>query len=209
MKLYNVTFNESDMNNELKPTIPDSTGDLENKTIKRVCLSDSIEHCIQAIAPCNRNMRVRNILNVRVTSTERIGTNNIITPKELFNKGYVPDALENNEYWSLVPVRFNLEKHKIVSFDSEYDLGWTVVKLDKLQSIIAGCTKGIINIPDKITYSSESSQALHKNVLDYIYSSDIPWDEKYKLEDAIWDELVEIPYAQQIKIHSLQLEKIT
>ena len=97
MKLYNVTFDLNNTNNVLTPAIPESAGNGENKEIKRVCLTDSVEHCFQAIASCNREIRKGAKFIIKEVDVEKDEL--LITPDFLFNEGYVPDALENNEYW--------------------------------------------------------------------------------------------------------------
>lgn len=51
MHFYNITFDIEDDNKMLYPYIPGTAGDNEDKTTPRVCLCDSVAHCMQAIAP--------------------------------------------------------------------------------------------------------------------------------------------------------------
>lgn len=136
MTLYNVTFNIKDKRNILEPSIPDSAGDGENKTIKRVCLTDSIAHCMQAIAVGNRDIRVGATLIIREVNLKNLNKKLLISPRELKERGLVPDALENNEFWYLGKVKFKCITCKIVDFDAEIDLAWTCIPIQSCREII-------------------------------------------------------------------------
>lgn len=133
MILYNISFNTNDLQDTYYPIIPDTCGDSENKTIKRVCLADSVEHCMQAIAPCNRHLKTGNNFILRSVDSNNI--KRLIKPSELVAKGYVKDALENNEYWSLDAVKFILREYEIVDFETEFDIAWTVIKYGEIMKV--------------------------------------------------------------------------
>lgn len=195
MTLYNITFRE-DMREVLTPNIPYSAADGENKIINRVCFSDSIEHCVEAIGPCSRDMHNGAIFTIRSVDTDKMNSKSIITPKELFDKGFVPDALETQEYWYLEQVQIKLSKAKVISYSFEYALAWTCIKMKDMQEIVnnLGVT-GVI---------ADSSKQLYDKVNCYFIEHKM-----YDKADALFDYAAELPFAQTLKIRDLKLEVYT
>lgn len=198
MKFYNVTFNIKDNRSMLEPTIPDSAGDGENKTIKRICLTDSIEHCMQAIAVENRNIKVGVVIVVRSIDIEKLDRKLLICPAELKQRGYVPDALENNEFWYLGNIQFEYQKYRIMGFDAEVDLAWTCIPIQNCKEVVKHY------IPDfpvnryKITYN------LYKAAMEYCNQHKM-----YDIEDIIWEDLSIVPWAQKRSIKHVDLMRIS
>ena len=197
MTLYNVTFNIKDKRNILEPSIPDSAGDGENKTIKRVCLTDSIAHCMQAIAVGNRDIRVGATLIIREVSLKNLDKKLLISPRELKERGLVPDALENNEFWYLGKVKFKCITCKIVDFDAEIDLAWTCIPIQSCREIIKKY------IPKFPVYRYKITKNLYEAAMQYCNKHQL-WD----TEDNVWDELAMIPWAQKRSIEDLKLLRV-
>lgn len=197
MTLYNVTFNIKDNRSILEPTIPDSAGDGENKTIKRVCLTDSVSHCMQAIAVGNRDIRVGASIIVRKVDTKYLDTSLLIKPKELKERGLVPDALENNEYWYLSAVNVKCGKYQIVNFDAEIDLAWTCININDCKEIIRKYLP-LLNIE-----RYRNTKNLYEYAMCYCNKYRL-----YDIQDIIWDELAMLPWAQKRSINKVQLIKI-
>lgn len=191
MKLYNVTFDLKNTNNILTPAIPESAGNGENKEIKRVCLTDSIEHCFQAIASCNREVRKGAKFIIKEVDVEEDEL--LITPDFLFKEGYVPDALENNEYWYLDTLKANVSIAEIEFFEYEFTLAFSCIPKEKCLETISRYT----SIENFKNYKTSKE----------MYESFVSWadsEKKYNLSDEIFEDLAMIPWAQKTKIYNLK-----
>lgn len=199
MKLYNVTFYLEDKRSVLEPTIPETAGDTENKTIERICLTDSIVYCIQALAHCNRNVRRGERFLVREVEIDR-NDKYLITPEELKQKGYVPDALENNEYWYTKPLEFDLYLCEVGTFDYEYELAWTCIDRAQCVDILSKYA------PTELFNQCESSEEVYQIFSRWCNERDM-WNQN----DEAWEELSMLPWAQKTKLYNFQystLQKI-
>lgn len=191
MILYNVSFNMNNLSHVMVPMIPESAAEDENKTIPRICFTDSVEHCMQAIAVGNRDISVGNKFILRTIEVSNRNPK-IVTPTKLFNSKYVPDALENKEYWCLKTTKCRLYIYQINDFNYEFDLAWTCIPL-------SGCVE-ILSKYANITYTKckTAKAAWNKFCL---------YTEKYRLwneQDNAWDDLAMLPYAQATKIYNLR-----
>lgn len=202
MKLYNVSFNLNNLNNVLLPAIPDSAGDTENKTIKRVCLADSIEHCMQAIASDNREMCNGAKFIVREVDIP-LTKKSLVHPRFLKERGYVPDALENNEYWYLEPVKFKMYLCELEHFDSDFTVSWSCITREQILNIVTKyiktkrfdrykTSKGIYNafckfINEKTQFATETQRCKY-----------------YNIYDEVWEDLVGLPWAQKTELTNIR-----
>lgn len=194
MKLYNITFNLRDTKDRLIPAIPESAGATENKTIQRVCLTDSIEHCMQAIATCNRNIAVGKQFIVREVEIPA-NHSKLIHPKQLYRHKLVPDALENNEYWYLESIRCKVYLCTIQSFSYEHTVAWSCITAKQVREIIEKYTK-CLNL-----------SKYKKSIT--VYNAFCTWAEKekqYKMEDDVWDDIVMLPWAQKTEIRNIKFK---
>lgn len=194
MRLYNVTFNMKDKRRVIEPAIPDSAGNGEDKTVRRICLTDSVEHCMQAIAVCNRDIREGATFILREVDTKDLDKNLLIGPKELKERGFVPDALENNEYWYLGKVKFDRMACRIVEFDAEIDLAWTCIPIQSCKDIVKKY------LPAFPVNRYKVSKNLYEAAMTYCNEHKL-WNE----EDAIWDDLAMVPWAQKRKINYIKM----
>lgn len=120
MIYYHVSLDIEENISLFKPIIPDITYQLENKSISRICLSDSIAGCLTAVPWGGRKLEntscffheltdgeILLIFKVYEFESEKISSQNIISTNELLEKGYVLDACASNEIWvvnqNLVP----------------------------------------------------------------------------------------------------------
>lgn len=190
MKFYNVTFNLKDTRNVLIPSIPESAGTGENKTIKRVCLADTIEHCMQAVG--RRDIRDGARFIVREVDIP-LNKKTLLHPRYLKEHGYVPDALENNEYWSLEPIKCKLYICEIIKFDFDMTIAWSCITRNQVLSIIGKYTK------TKSFERYKTSQGVYNAFCKWINKREY-WD----IEDSVWDELVELPWAYKTELKSVQ-----
>ena len=206
MKLYNISFNMTDTSNIMYPAIPDSAGTGENKTIKRVCLADSVEHCMQAIASGNRDMCKGSKFIVRETDIP-LTSKYLLNPRFLKQMNYVPDALENNEYWSLESVKVKVYLCELQSFDSDFTVSWSCVTREQILSIISKyvktkrfnrykTSKGIYNAFCK--FINEKTQFATEKMKTYYYD----------MYDAVWEDILELPWAQKTELTNIKYKVI-
>lgn len=193
MKLYNVSFNLNDLSKELIPRVPESVADGEDKVTPRVCLTDSVEHCMQAIAVGNRDIKVgaKFLLRVVDINTSR---KKLVSPSTLKSSGKVYDALENNEYWYKDRIACELYLCEIKSFDYSYELAWTCIKAKDCKDIIKRYIK---NFDFK---GCTSSRDCFRKFADFVDKYSL-----YDIYDNVWDDLAELPWAQKVEISKLEL----
>lgn len=196
MKLYNVSFNLDNIDNVIEPRIPESAAEDENKTFARVCLTDSVEHCMQAIASDNRDIRVGVQIIVRSVDTKDLCKKTLVKPETLFRHRLVPDALENNEYWYLGSIKFETALYTIMDFEAEYELAWSLIDINYCREVVHRYLPNIqvnrYKIPKHLYDVAMEECNRTKN-----------WD----AEDKIWDALAEVKCAQKIGIYNVKLKK--
>ena len=206
MKFYNITFKIDDTRNILVPNIPESAGTNENKTIKRVCLADTVEHCMQAVGSGNRDMCKGSKFLVRETDIP-LTSKYLLNPRFLKQMNYVPDALENNEYWSLESVKVKVYLCELQSFDSDFTVSWSCVTREQILSIISKyvktkrfnrykTSKGIYNAFCK--FINEKTQFATEKMKTYYYD----------MYDDVWEDIVELPWAQKTELTNIKYKII-
>lgn len=193
MKLYNVTYNLEDMSTMLIPKIPHSAGDGEDKIIRRVCLSDSLEHCLQAFGSAYRDLANGVCILIREVEVDEDDMY-LINPSTLKEYGKVPDALENNEYWYLKPIICNVKMAEIIDADTEFTIAWTCVPIEKCKEIVSMYS----NI-DGSKY--KDSEELYNVFMDWA-NENKKWNEM----DEVYEKLLEIPWTQKTAIENLKVK---
>lgn len=118
----------------------------ENDNLKRICFSDDIRKCLNAMSDgcmwgyyITENLRkkplgygikgqmqdrfkIPALFDVFELDTNNIGKYNILNPLELYRKEYVKDCLENSEYW-IMDKPITLSKTKTIRYvDISLDL---------------------------------------------------------------------------------------
>lgn len=206
MKLYRVSFDLSQpLERTFIPLIPDSAGYMEDKTIKRVCLSSSIEGCLQAIPRNKIDISVGTEIIVYEAEIDE-NDYDLVYPDEI--RDYVPDALENDEFWYTKDLYMTGYVAKIKDIKSNYELAFTAVDEDDF----------ICNMLDVIAdkgykYLEEISEIMMDEELSledrYYESSDILYNAReYSLQDEIFDSVAQVSWAQALKIKNLELSRI-
>lgn len=125
MKMYHVSLNIFDDIKEFYPRVPKTTMKGEDTTTERVCVAKTIEDCLNALLYWD-SLRMRLTDNYEInwgimSKCQRvfkiyefdIEKDFLISPKDLYERNLVPDALLNNEYWctkKLIPVKSYLIK---------------------------------------------------------------------------------------------------
>lgn len=196
--LYNVTFDIFDRREVLEPAVPRSAAKEEERSIRRVCLSTTVEHCIEALGVEHRELCTGAELLVREVPIENLYSKILVTPDILFKKGYVPDALETKEHWYLAPVKMITCRYTIVDFIAEYDIAWSCVKVKDMLSIAAK-----YGIQPSELHKFTSSKDIYEYCMEIFHKS-----KNYDFEDDFYDDVDELPWAQRLKVSKLSLERI-
>ncbi|MBO5390052.1 MAG: hypothetical protein J6A59_18320 [Lachnospiraceae bacterium] len=191
MKLYNVSFDLNNTNQILKPCIPYSVAADEDKTIPRVCLAKSPAHCMQAIATDTRQVYVGSNFILRTVDIKE-DSDYIINPQVLFDRKYVPDALENLEYWSLKPVKCKVQHCVIEYFDYEREIAWSCIKLED-------CWRIIKRFSGKEFNRCKSAKTMYN-----AFSNWATENKQWEMLDDVWDTIAMLPWAQTTKIYNLK-----
>lgn len=192
MKLFNITLDLKDKPTILKPYIPFSAAEDEDRITPRVCLSSNITGCLQAIG--NRYIAVGEKFILR---TVNINTNSkyLITPEKLKNTNKVPDALENKEYWYLKEIECTSTMLRIDDFDFDFDLAWSLIAPKDYKKII-------LNSVNELDLSKcNTSKEMYDTFSEYTNEKEL-----YNEQDEVWDNLAELPWAQKISIYNLKLK---
>lgn len=205
LTFYHVSFDTENKDNYFIPKIPQSAASDEDKVTPRICLAKDVEHCIQAIS-ASRELYIGSKFILRsVTIPEN--DKNLIDPETLFINNLVPDATENNEYWYLKPLKFNVSLCEIKDFKFEHVIAWEPLDFKDVKRIIE------THIPEfKYSFSSlhpkdvyeEAMSFINKNINALEQGSD-EWIKWCEIDDAIYDEIVDLPWAQKIEINDLNI----
>jgi len=208
MKFYNISFNLKNTNNILVPTVPESAGTGENKTIKRVCLADSIEHCMQAVASANREMCKGAKFIVREVDIP-LTKKTLVHPRFLKERGYVPDALENNEYWSLEPLKFKMYLCELEHFDSDFTVSWSCITREQILGILRKYTSRSGFRTTKRFERYKTSQGIYNAFCKFInektrFATEQGRITYYEMYDTVWEDIVELPWAQKTELTNIR-----
>lgn len=209
LKLYHISFDIDERIKVFTPRIPDTAGVGEDKTIKRICLADSVEHCLQAISPAQRDVEVGSLFYLYEFSIPR---NNLICLEELYAKNLVPDATENNEFWctkDLYPTDCKL--CRIKDFSYEFCIQFEPLDFEEVQRLIEKY------VPEFVYEgNSRHSKDIYCSAMRFINEKEdsyevgseeqIEWCEK---EDSLYEAIVELPWAQGVKISDVVYEEVS
>ncbi len=206
MVLYHVTFElDEPLEKTFRPRVPswllnyDNTYG-ENDSIPRICFAPSVKLALQAINCCDELAKGRPFIVYEFFVDEN--DENLIHPQELYEKGYVIDALENKEYWYLDSVTLGGKVCMIDDFYAYEDYAWSVIKntqilwiannlMVKADEQYSPIIKSIIDSYEDKDFDSFDLYDDFQNIsLPYYlmqemdcYLSDIPWSHIYRLED--------------------------
>lgn len=208
LKLYHVSFNVDERIKVFTPRIPDTVGAGEDKTIKRVCLADSVEHCLQAISPAQRDIAVNSMFYLYEFLIPR---NKLICSEELYAKNLVPDATENNEFWytkDLYPVDCKL--CRIKNFSYEFCIQFEPLDFKEVRRLVEKYVpefvyNGSSRHPKDIYCSAMRFINEMENSCEADSEEQLEWCQK---EDFLYEAVVELPWAQGVKISNVVYEEV-
>lgn len=197
MKLYHVSVFLQGKKVLFKPRVPKSAAEGENATIERICFSTSIENCIKAIGPS----KFKSGTKFMVFETD-IDQESLISPQVLFDRNYVKDALENEEYWYMDSIELNGKYYIIENIDYEPKLSLKCVTIDEIKSILLQVSSKFKLITD---LNLESAEAYYDCAINYCNCNCL-----YGFIDDIYDTITEqIKYSQSYKINKLKIKEIS
>lgn len=116
-RYYHLSLNINNLIDKFYPRIPDieKMVETENREMKRICLSNSIENCLSAVwwgashLRDSMNEDFELLIRVYEFDLSTVNKKNIITSDELYKKDFVRDAFFTNEIWvineNIVPVK--------------------------------------------------------------------------------------------------------
>lgn len=208
MKLFHVSFLKEDLNKQFTPRVPDSAGTTEDKVTERICFADSIEGCLTAMSSDFRHdyLGKGSILTIWSVDTEDLPEGVLVTSSELTYSNKVPDALDNGEYWVTIPLKLKGKRFKIIDYSYEHAVNYYALDLHSVIDVAYEC------LPDKFReeflQSFDRKRCSNKEVCNRFY--DITNRESlYTEEDASWDSIVKMDWAQGFTFTKLELKEVT
>lgn len=193
--LYNITFKRYDESEHLVPYIPYTAASDEDRTTKRICFADSVEHCMTVIGPCERDLYTGCHVIVRSVDETNLDQSKLVTPQKLFESGRVPDALENQEYWYLDELDVTREIFKVEDFVYEHQIAFSCIKRDDL--------KDVMEKHSVIMRRNETVEQAYNRTLDLLYKTG-----SYEEADIFEEEVNSLSWAQGLKVSNLIMERI-
>lgn len=141
MILYHISENTDLLIKEFVPRIPEYRASGEDNSIKRVCVSDSIEGCMMEYT-CTMDI-VRDIycreeglsrrIRVYTFDSNDINEDNFMKTEKLLERKLVPDALTSKESWIIQKIK---PKSCFDIFDIEYEIDESYIRPLSLRNII-------------------------------------------------------------------------
>ena len=204
--LYHLSFDlEPPLLRTFTPRVPKLTLPDEDRSVKRICFSDSILGCMNSVSEVNIEDKYEEdgfLLAVLYCIDPRdLPSSSLITPEELYERDLVSDAPVTREYWCTAPFRMSGQVIDLLETSSRDHLVY--------------CAKeefrdDIYDIIDRVCnyYASEHLQELNQYSLIYLlndYFSDpafpFSWSDTL---DNIWMDLSSDPNSA-IKIDSFNV----
>jgi hypothetical protein len=199
MKLYHVSVFLQDKKVLFKPRVPKSAAEGENATIERICFSTSIENCIKAIGPSKFKSGTKFMIFEADIDAD---SESLIPPQALFDRNYVKDALENEEYWYTDSIELDGKFYIIENIDYEPQISLKCVTIDEIKSILLKVSSGFKFVTD---LNLESADEYYEHAMYFCNLNRL-----YNLADDVYDTITEqIKYAQNYKINKLKIKEIS
>lgn len=207
MLLYHISTRRDELVKHFIPRIPESYAkDIgENSTIPRICLSDSPEHCLQAVGFS------KEVNNVTLYSGEfSLSDPALFTPG--YVQRYVKDALANREYWYCKEITLKGKQFWIEHFDKEFSINWFVIDKVRVYELAeavlrkCGAERWVENAYAVVRGSRNAEEAYYEllSVVKSTYGIRI-FDE---LCDDVWDGLLEEDWTKLLEVKNLRLKPL-
>lgn len=173
---------------EFEPRIPDCRMMGENEDIKRICLSKTIEGCINA-APWGHDQLVyrkeNEVFRLYSFNDRKIPKENKLCSRELYHRGYVDDAVYTKEIWvlnqTLKPTKIQYFKIGEMFEEESVDIMSYAEKCDYRQTGIFPYTASFMNILRNLDIQMLDEKDLFIGKVFEIPEGFLEW----KLDDAL------------------------
>lgn len=202
MYLYHISYCKDELNKVFVPRVPDIDPRCgENLTIPRICLANSVAHCIQAIqfTPINDS-----IITLYKVDTKYLDKRYLVTPEQLTSKCLVIDALENREYWYTKPLKLTGKYFQVKGMNLEFELAWKTIKREDIIPLVKKhLIKNTLHLDQqeiKKILSHKTSYGVYQSFMRELNKRQL-WDQ----EDEFYDSVAELQWAQIKKISNVQL----
>lgn len=196
LTLYHVSLDTYRTETSFTPRVPTglygSTG--EDMDSPRICFSDSVEGCFEAISIGSNSFAGHNMLVVVYEMEVEEDDPYLMHPEDV--REYVPDALENMEYWYLKPVTLQGAIFEIVKLEREPCIAWSALNVADVIRIMNG---------EGMFPPGDTAKELWDNFLIPLKEADLTEKEKCDTEDRVYDQIVELPWATGYKVRRLEL----
>lgn len=182
MKLYHVSLTRTEAVKTFVPRVPETLSEElgEDRNIPRICLSSSIEGCLQAIeASCRIGMPMM-VYTVDVDAADPA----LIIPEIVRKK--VPDALENQEYWYTEPLQMCGQVYIVKKCDIEPCIAWSALNAEDVRRIVKDAGG---------SGAGDCAESVYQGFLQELKGKPILDSEKYAKEDEVYDRILELPWA--------------
>ena len=175
--LYHLSFDVFNKIEEFKPRIPKNRIKEEDRKVKRICCSNSIEGCLLAM-PNNNEILLSEkgiypLIKVYEFKEEDIEEGYLYFPKDIEKK--VPDAITTKEHWIMSNIKAS--SSYIISIDSlKYDTDVKKIKDFKYSLLLE---EEVLDISDYYSYivkakaTDETSTLIEKLYNNYGFEYDI------------------------------------
>lgn len=120
--LYHASYDLSEpLIKMFVPRIPHNSETGEDNTQARICLSDSIEGCINAMESQHSIVSNEQIIPIVVWEKEFSFDDPFLRDwKFLYEQGLVPDAALTHEYWYLTSIHMKGSHYKIINYSEAF-----------------------------------------------------------------------------------------
>lgn len=208
MVLYHISTRRDELVKHFIPRVPESCAEDigENSTVPRICLSDSPEHCLQAVG-YDREM----LTSITVYKGEfDLQDPDLYTPG--YVQKYVQDALANREYWYCKEVTLSGEQFWVEHVQHDYLINWAVISKQQVYNEVskvmsAHNKQGWLHSVYEMVMSSINSEQAYQNVLT-AFNMDCDEELHYDLCDDVWDGLLELDWAKLLTVKNLRLKPL-
>lgn len=207
MKLYHVSFGAGScgMKNFI-PRVPNSTGEGEDKNTARICLTPSVEKCIQAVGTAYRWLRTGERFTVYEADIS-LASEKLTRPDELNLRGLVPDSMENEEYWYLSSLTMKAKRCEILSFCGYHDIAWSCVNESDMLDILENMLKNENPRLKESISSINTARLTSFEIYSEVSKCAGGLGEDIFIDD-FWDTITELPWAQIYKIDKIDYMEI-
>ena len=205
--LYNVMYSldgsSLSLERKLVPRVPITLRRGEDKNIKRICLSESIEQCMMSI---QREFTQGMQIIVRKVDVSTLDKAKLLKPMDVVK--YVPDALYTGEYWYLDEVATDVSVYTITNIVNDITVDYISMSLPKLykelKSYKLSCLPKAV-IQPKAQESANTYQLRIRGYVKTNYGADS--QEYYELDDVLWEIGMGMSFGRVVS--NLELEEVS